>query len=328
MIFPNKINTSGIQWHLDCAARDSKKAVILFDGYGHLAPSPELAHILDVNHVSPADMAALLMRLGTDNVVVIYACSQDDLGLPFVDRLHGMGVKYVPAPYFHPTGYTNINTLARRTLEAEHDHQVQGGFAKWDAGPGDFVNLIQALDITKNVPGCFVEIGCYNGSSSGAVLRYLAAKNATLNTFFLDVFDGFTYEEAFSSCDAYWANTHQSHGFDRVRERLGHYNANAPSLQIVVECNNIIRDPLPAAVAREGIRVANIDVDLYEAVHASLQKTAPLMHQHGIMVVEDPGHTPLLIGARYALDRFLREGGSEQFIPVQMESGSTYLIKK
>jgi hypothetical protein len=69
-------------------------------------------------------------------------------------------------------------------------------------------------------------------------------------------------------------------------------------------------------------------VDLHEAVYAGLHKLAPHMVQHGILVVEDPGHTPLLIGAKLALEKFLAEDAGKQFIPIVMDSGQSFLIRK
>jgi hypothetical protein len=48
----------------------------------------------------------------------------------------------------------------------------------------------------------------------------------------------------------------------------------------------------------------------------------------GILVVEDPGHTPLLIGARFALEKFLAEPVGAQFTPLAMQSGQTFLIRR
>jgi hypothetical protein len=50
--------------------------------------------------------------------------------------------------------------------------------------------------------------------------------------------------------------------------------------------------------------------------------------KHGILVVEDPGHTPLLFGAKYALEKFLGEGLGRKFIPVAMDSGQVFLIRR
>ena len=106
------------------------------------------------------------------------------------------------------------------------------------------------------------------------------------------------------------------------------YGGGFPDLKISVEKNNIISDPLPARAVKLGIAVANLDVDLYEAVYAGLHKLAPHMVQHGILVVEDPGHTPLLIGAKLALEKFLDEDVGKQFIPLVMDSGQSFLIRK
>ena len=78
--------------------------------------------------------------------------------------------------------------------------------------------------------------------------------------------------------------------------------------------SNIVADDLPQEVDR--IAVANIDVDIYEAVAAALLKVSPLMSVGGIMVVEDPGHTPLLIGARVALQEFLETEAASRFLPL------------
>jgi hypothetical protein len=260
--------------------------------------------------------------------VVIYACTQDDLGLPFIEHLHKTGRKYFPVWSAQPGGYVFTNTTAREVLQAEFEFQQTKGFDKWDFGHRDFTTLIQALDITKNLPGCYLEAGCYRGSSAGAILRYLATTRRPMETFFLDVFEGFQYGESERSADAIWHGTHVTDGVDVVRSRLTPYGEGFPDLKISVEKNNIISDPLPSRVVDLGIAVANLDVDLHEAVYAGLHKIAPHIVRHGILVVEDPGHTPLLIGAKFALEKFLAEEAGRQFIPVVMDSGQSFLIKK
>lgn len=228
-----------------------------------------------------------------------------------------------------PHGYITVNSVARSSLEVEYAHQVHENFDKWDYGPGDFVGLIQALDMTSEIQGCYLEVGCFRGSSGGAVLRYLAAKSRPVACHFIDVFTGFDYPEAQESSDAFWANTHATEGLEIVGNRLQNYS-NLPGgagLEINVHQCNVINDPLPKAVLDAGIAVANIDVDVYEAVLSALRKVAPHMAFRGVIVVEDPGHTPLLIGAKLALDTFLIEGGRENFVPIVMDSGQTFLIK-
>jgi hypothetical protein len=305
---------------------EGQKAVLLCDGFGEIdgiLGEPRLRMVLDVRKESPA----ALDSLGADDVV-IYACTQDDLGLPFIERLHRTGRKYYPVWSAQPGGYVFTNTTAREVLQAEFEFQKSEGFDKWDFGHRDFTTLIQALEITKNLPGCYLEAGCYRGSSAGAVLRYLAAKRRPMEAFFLDVFEGFQYGESETSADAVWHGTHVTDGFETVRSRLMPYRAGFPDLKISVDKNNIISDALPARAVELGIAVANLDVDLHEAVYAGLHKLAPHMVQHGILVVEDPGHTPLLIGAKFALEKFLAEDAGKQFIPIVMDSGQSFLIRK
>lgn len=301
-------------------------AVILFDGHGEINgidDDPRVRLVIDVREAPPTILDSL-----HEGDVVIYACTQDDLGLPYIAHLHKTGRKYYPIWSARPGGYAFTNCIARQVLDDEHRFQRRHGFAKWDFGHGDFVNLIQALEITKNVAGCYLEVGCYRGSSAGVVLRYLAATRRPMETFFLDVFEGFAYEASHDSADAVWHGTHQTDGFEAVSERLQAYRNGFPDLHITVERNNIITDPLPAGVLERGISLANLDVDLHEAVYAGLHKLAPHVAKNGILVVEDPGHTPLLIGAKYALDKFLADEIGTHFISLCMESGQTFLIRK
>lgn len=181
--------------------------------------------------------------------------------------------------------------------------------------------------MTRHLPGSYLEVGCYRGSSAGVALRYLGATRRTIQTFFLDVFDGFTYTESERSPDAVWHGTHVTDGLTAVRERLVRYGEGLPGLGITVARCNIITDPLPAEAVQHGIAVANLDVDLHEAVYAGLHKIAPHMLKGGVLIVEDPGHTPLLIGAKFALERFLAEDRDRRFIPLAMQSGQTFLIR-
>lgn len=295
-----------------------RKAVVLWDGYGDIA---------DYEHINcETEDVSRLADFPVDETIFIYACTQDDLGAPFVRAIHQMRGKYRPIRYAEPCLYTNIDTVARRALETELQRQEALGFAKWDFGPHDFIGLLQALNIAKDVEGAYVEVGCYRGSSAGAVLRYLGDKAWSRRCYFLDVFEGFDYPEAKASADSAWANTHATEGRDAVAERLQYYTERAPGLAVEVHKNNIISDELPESIGQ--IAVANLDVDLYEAVIAGLRKLAPRIAPGGVLVVEDPGHSPFLIGARLALDEFLDEGGRADFIPVLMNSGQTYLIRR
>ena len=106
---------------------------------------------------------------------------------------------------------------------------------------------------------------------------------------------------------------------EAVRNRLKIYQ-NARVIQ-----GNIITDELPSEIQK--ISVANIDVDMYDAVKAALYKVKDKIVKNGIIIAEDYGHTPSLIGAQKATLEFLDEN-PDMFIPIYLNSGQLFLIRK
>jgi hypothetical protein len=169
-----------------------------------------------------------------------------------------------------------------------------------------------------------VEIGCFRGSSGSVALHYMRTARIFRDAYFFDVFDGFEYDAAKQSADAIWAGTHATEGREIVEQRLSRHARPADGLNVFVRRHNIVEEPVPPALDR--IVLANIDVDLYEAVLAALVKIAPRIVSGGIVIVEDPGHTPALVGARIALEEFLETEPARRFTPIHMESGQTFLF--
>ncbi len=188
------------------------------------------------------------------------------------------------------------------------------------------IRICQALRATERLPGAYLEIGCYLGSSGAVAVRYMAERGINRPAWFLDVFDGFTYEAARESVDALWADTHFTDGIEKVRERLSLHAEPEVGRPVHVVRSNVVTDDLPSEI--EQVAVANIDVDLLEAVHAALIKTAPLIVPGGIMIAEDPGHTPALIGAQVAVDLFLEHPLAADFTPIYMESGQYFFVRR
>lgn len=220
--------------------------------------------------------------------------------------------------------YWHLHDQVRAVLRDELADQQAAGFSKWD--DGDFTNLIQAIDITRDLDGAFVEIGAFRGSSGSLALRYMKETALRRDCYFLDVFEGFEYEAARTSPDAAWAGTHKTEGRDVVEGRLKRHEDIDHGPRVTVVQANIISDPLPAGTER--IALANIDVDMYEAVLAALERVGPRLVPGGLMVVEDPGHTPHLIGARLALEEFMERDGGSRYRRIHMESGQTLVFRK
>jgi len=176
--------------------------------------------------------------------------------------------------------------------------------------------------------GIYLEVGCYRGSSAGAVLSYARDNQDLCHKFvFTDVFDGFNYEAAQTSSDASWFGGHNViEGLQGVKDRIYSYSKDC-EFNIEVHQSNIIDDPLPLTAVKEGIRVANLDVDLYEATLAGLYKIAPHILLGGILVCEDPGHSPRLIGAKLAVYQFIQSKLGQRFRKIEFRSGQIFLIR-
>jgi hypothetical protein len=256
---------------------------------------------------------------------VLYAVEHAQDGLALIEWLTDQGVKYRGVGGYNVGGYAHDDRVARETIEKALLEQTFNGYEKiTDIGAEqDFINLTQALYRTRRLSGDVVEVGCFRGSSGSVMLDYAANKKLSPRHFwFFDVFQGFDYQEALTSSDATWANTHATEGEAIVRDRL---ERKAGANQVTVKKLNIITDELPDDLGP--LAVANIDVDLYEAVLAGLTRIAPLMQIGGIMICEDAGHTPALVGAALALEQFLDSDLGAGFTPVHMTSGQTFLIR-
>lgn len=320
MLFNTKIDPGLIQRTAADAERrfPGRKALVLVDQDWGL---PELEFI-DVMQVGPE----VLDGFAPSARVYVYACDQDDVALPFIERIVSRGDKFIPAFKGDPAWYANIDHAARRALEDEFVSQTRDGYALFEYGPFDFMNIAQGLHITRKLPGSYVEIGCFRGSSGGVALRYLRYAGIARTCYFLDVFEGFTYDAARASPDAFWVDTHQTEGLEVVRARLkAHEDVDKGVLVNVVRAN-IIEDEIPAEAGQ--ICLANLDVDMYEAVYAGLRKLHPCMVSGGIIILEDAGHTPWLIGARLALEQFLAAEGADGYTSVYMHSGQAFLIRR
>jgi hypothetical protein len=247
-------------------------------------------------------------------VVLVY--NRDWFARTALEVIFENKLKYLTVPHSVPMArYYHTDQMAWETLEEEcKDNPIDHYFC-----PVDAENIFQAIDITKKLEGDYVEIGTYLGASARAALRYMKKSGIKRNSYFLDVYEGFTYDEAKDSQDSFWYGTHTDTSVQKVREYLKNY----PEANIIK--SNIITQKLPDIIKR--ICVCNIDVDMYEAVKVALYKVKDMIVKGGIIIAEDYGHTPLLIGAQKAIREFIQEYPDE-FISLYFPSGQLFLIKK
>ena len=184
-------------------------------------------------------------------------------------------------------------------------------------------NICEAIELTKNLEGDYVEIGVFEGGSALTALNYFKSINLTRTVYLLDTFEGFNYKESEKSQDLRW---HKSHYIDSeiktknfLKETLNEFK----NYKLVT--NNICRDELPQEVSK--ISLANIDVDLYEATYMALKKVSKKIVKNGIIMCEDPPNTPVLYGALYAMEKFLNSEEGNDFIKV-FKKNHYFLIKK
>lgn len=265
---------------------------------------------------SNLDTIKTICSQDAETYIIVLAYNMDFIAKNIIKELNKYNLKYLSleqygtpqARYFH-TNQNCYETLMDECTNAPLTHIC----------PQDFENIFQAIEATKHIDGDIVEIGTFQGASARATLNYLKRINLDKKCYFFDTYEGFTYDEAQNSQDQIWSNTHTDTSIEQVQSYLSHYD----NFDLIK--SNIIKDSIPDKIKK--ICVANIDVDMYEAVKGALYKVKDLIVTNGIIICEDYGHTPALIGAQKAVDEFLEEN-PDDFIPIYMASGQMFLIKK
>lgn len=243
--------------------------------------------------------------------------SVDDLCVEPIRRIIACGGMFIPPMQFSKTNYARVAASVAGTL-AESNAAVGELFG----GEELHENICQAVDMTRDVEGDFLEIGVFTGSSAVTAMTHMRNRGIRRKCFLMDTFEGFTYSEAASSADGIWNGTHLMNAAPQ-QGLLGHRMKDAGQEFRLVK-GNICADPIPAEIKK--LALANVDVDMYEATLAALNKVAPLIQPRGIIICEDPTGTPGLYGAFVAMDDFLRSGEGKKFVRVFLRT-QYFLIK-
>jgi hypothetical protein len=222
------------------------------------------------------------------------------------------------AHYFLPEAYYPCNRWLHRSTHARDALRAAAAMALPRFRVAQFENLLMAIEMTRSLPGLHIEVGVLQGRSAHLAMDYMRRAGIERDAWFLDTFEGFAYEEARSSPDGLWADTHLEANEDEVRSLL------APFPRATVLRSNILRDELPGGDAP--IALCNIDVDMHEAVLACAQKAAPRIAPGGVLLFDDPGHVATG-GALLALDDFLRSEHARGFTQIHLPSGQVMLVR-
>jgi len=289
-----------------------KQVVLLSDAqFGNKTVCPQIRDIKDIKD----DLKKYIF--------VLFYTNDSDYEKPLELIRKSSGVFYA-IPIEKPVAeFKDKNKRVKKTLERTKNDVLKYNLSKFDSD--DFQNIMQAIEITREVKGDYLEIGVYKGSSALAALYYMKDSNIKRSCWFLDTYEGFSYSAAENSFDRRWFKTHKLWGKNKTVVNIKKLLARTKIPNKVI-ATDICFDNLSRGI--KSIAVCNIDVDMYDAVLASLSKTAPLIERGGIIIAEDYGHTPGLIGAHLAVKNFLLSNLGKFFTPIYMESGQLFLIKK
>lgn len=230
------------------------------------------------------------------------------------------GFQYKSEHAYPVAEYMHEDKICLKTMKHVFKDTINLKLSHWDKD--DFQNICQMIKLTKNLVGDYVEIGVYTGSSGNLAMCYMDNANIKRNCFFIDTFEGFNYNTAFTSFDSGFKGTHLIDDRDIIpflHKMLSRYKNKYKIIQ-----SNICINELPSEIKK--IAVCNIDVDMYEPTRDALNKIKNKIVKNGVIIVEDFGHTPALAGSNLAVREFL--GVNKNFLPIYFSSGQMVLFKK
>lgn len=270
------------------------------------------------------DMSITLEELdGTiyDRYILVFAFRYEHDALHILKKLREQHIKYFICPLLkHQFRYSimkYVNT-DKTGMEVLKEEAKKNGLY-YDAE--DFSDMFQALQLTKDVEGCLVEIGVFRGDSARAMLSYMKKSNMERKGYFLDLFEGFVYPDAMKSEDLAvpLESPHTDTSEEIVKRRLEEFE------NIKILKTDIIRNPLPEEIGP--IAICNIDMGMYETEHAALNKVKDKMSRGGVIIAHNYGRTPGCVGAYLAIKEFYEENHNF-FYGIYMESGQFLMIRK
>jgi hypothetical protein len=248
----------------------------------------------------------------------------DDEYIYHLDKIISNNGKYLIQMNYDKHNYVHSNKKCNMALtdtircnnEISHYNEIIHG------------NICQALEQTRHLEGDYVEIGVYKGGSALTALNYMKHSKIIRKSYLFDTFDGFDYDEATNSFETHWEknnNHHKLFGIENTKKYIQNIlTRECPESDFILIESNICRDELPSDI--KNIVVANIDVDIFDATRDALNKVAIKIVKGGIIIAEDPTSTPGLIGAFYAMEKFLDTPLGKKFMKLHLV-GQYFLIK-
>ena len=275
-------------------------------------------HFKNVNSISNIDEIDETCYSG-----LVWLSNIPHLGNSLVIKFYKNKKEVLSYDSYGPIRVTSYGYKIYSTLLEEHSSQNKDGFEKFSYGTGyDQAYLLQFIDNVLNLEGDILEIGCFRGSTSCVIVNYFNKLGVSKKLYFLDTFEGFNYIQAKNSIDKKWYGTHDSEGYEVIKQRILSRNKEGSNVHVIK--SNIFDET--SLDFTDSISLVSIDVDMYEAVYEALIKVENKLVKNGIIVCEDYGHLPSLIGANAAVDEFLNKTKTK-FFKLYLNSGQLILIK-
>lgn len=175
--------------------------------------------------------------------------------------------------------------------------------------PDQLYMLMQLLRRTKNVEGCYVEVGCAYGSTTILLKKYMDRLGIKRRCIALDTFEGFVKEHADYDINVLKKDASLKKIFS-VNKKEWFIESlkvdNVTGVDVVAGDASLFDFGAIAPIA-----FCLIDVDLYKPIKTIMPKAYMNLSPGGIIVVDDCKPHPLWGGALLAYEEFMSDNGFE-----------------
>ncbi len=187
----------------------------------------------------------------------------------------------------------------------------------WDNVRRDMFYLLLKNIEDNNIPGCFAELGVYQGSTAKLIHHYSPYRELYL----FDTFDGFT-EKGIKFENEKTGNIYLSKQFSDTSQAAV-INYLKPQNNNIRICPGFFPESLEEDHFSLSFAFVHIDADLYQPIYDGLEFFYPLLNNGGIILVHDYHAWP---GAFKAVNDFSKKY-KLSFVPMPDKSGSVVFIK-
>lgn len=288
----------------------------------HLYIVTDMPDIVNVEFAAETDGILQDLNSLTDETVANSAFyvnfSTADLAVPVIRRIIKNKGLFAPPPEFSKKTYEAFSKTARNTLNEVLAIQQHNFFGYTECS----MQLSQAVELTKNLEGDFVELGVYSGTSALEVMIHMRNLGLKRTCYLLDTYNGFNYIASEKSSDLIWDRTHLQNPLATM-ERIKDITA-VTQQDVRIEPCEICSQSLPLSITK--IALAHVDVDMYESTLESLSKLAKFVVHKGIIVLDDTPAVPGLYGAYVAMLDFLDSDIGSKFMGIHTTT-KHFLIK-